>query len=271
MSERAQDPDVGDFYGHLFSIRDQVAVVTGGSSGIGHLIAEGLVRAGCRTYIASRKADRLEAVAEELSGFGTCIPLVADLSTVEGCESLASDIATRESGVHLLVNNAGLSWGAPLGEFPEKAWDRVIDLNAKGLFFFTQAMLPLLRNAASVKSPSSVVNIGSVNGIAASSLSNYSYTVSKAGVHMLTRQLAHELVRDHVNVNCIAPGPFKSRMTGPLHADEDTAALVADANPMGRWGRLEDIAGLTIFLSSRAGSYLTGTIIPLDGGETTRG
>src|SRR4051794_16141986 len=262
------------FYEEVFGVSGRVALVTGGSRGIGEMIADGLVRGGATTYISSRKAEACAAVEARLNALeapGTCIAIPGDVSSVEGVDALAAAIAEREPRLDILVNNAGLSWSASIDDFPEKAWDRVADVNVKGPFFLTQRLLPLLRAAASAERPASVVNIGSVGGLAVADLDNFSYTASKAGLHMLTRELAHVLAKDHVNVNCIAPGLYKSMMTAPLLASEDLERRMLAKQPMGRWGRMEDIAGLVIFLSSSAGSFLTGAIIASDGGMSTHG
>ena len=262
------------FYEEVFGVTGRVALVTGGSRGIGEMIAEGLVRAGATTYISSRKADACQAVEARLNalgGPGTCIAIPADVASLDGVDALTAALNERESRLDILVNNAGLSWSAKLDDFTEKAWDRVSDINVKGAFFLTQRLLPLLRAAGSAERPSSVVNIGSIGGLAVADLDNFSYTASKAGLHMLTRHLAHVLVKDHVNVNCIAPGLYKSMMTAPVFATEEAERAVLRAQPMGRWGRMEDIAGLVIFLSSQAGSYLTGAVIASDGGASTHG
>ena len=259
----------GGFYEHLFGVRGKVALVTGGTRGIGLMIAEGLVRAGARVYVASRKADACQAAEQTLSAFGECAALRCDLRDVAGCRALARDFGAREARLHILVNNAGLTWSLPFDEFTEKAWDRVADLDVKSPFFLTQQLLPRIRAAASAEQRASIVNVSSVNGIRASGLMNYSYVAAKAGLGQLSAQLARDLNAEHINVNVIAPGPFKSKMTAPLFATEEQDRRTTASFPMRRWGRMEDAAGLAIFLSSRAGSYLTGQIIPCDGGATT--
>lgn len=271
MSEAASHSPSEGFYERLFGVRGKVALVTGGTRGIGLMIAEGLVRAGARVYVASRKVEACEASEEQLAPFGECVALPCDLRDVAGCKALASAIREREEKLHILVNNAGLTWSLPLAEFTEKAWDRVVDLDVKSPFFLTQELLPQLRAAASPEHRASIVNITSVNGIRPSGLMNYSYVAAKAGLGQLTAQLARDLIADHINVNAIAPGPFKSKMTAPLFATEEQDREVTASFPMRRWGRMEDAAGLTIFLCSEAGSYLTGQTIPCDGGATTIG
>ena len=252
----------------LFSIDGKTAVVTGGSRGIGLMIARGFVEAGARVYISSRKADVCDEVAAELSKSGQCRSVPADLSTPEGLDHLATEVSAREAALHILVNNAGAAWGAPIEEYPASGFDKVLNLNVKAVFELTKRLLPLLRKAATPDDPARVVNIGSIDGIRAPVLQNYAYSASKAAVHMLTRHLAHHLVEEHISVNAIAPGPFPSKMTAFMfEAGED---VVAQGVPMARVGRPDDVAGTAIYLCSRAGSYLTGAVIPVDGGVSTR-
>jgi NAD(P)-dependent dehydrogenase (short-subunit alcohol dehydrogenase family) len=252
----------------LFSIVGKTAVVTGGSRGIGLMIARGFVDAGVRVYISSRKADVCDQVAAELSKAGACFSVPADLSTPEGLDHLADEVAAREPGLHILVNNAGAAWGAPVEEYPASGFDKVLNLNVKAVFELTKRFLPLLRKTASPEDPARVINIGSIDGIRVPALENYAYSASKAAVHMLTRHLAHHLVRDNITINAIAPGPFPSKMTAFMF--EAGEEVVAQSVPMGRVGRPDDVAGTAIFLCSRAGSYLTGAVIPVDGGMSTR-
>lgn len=249
----------------LFSIEGKTALVTGGSRGIGLMIARGFVEAGARVYISSRKAEVGDEVAAELSEIGTCVSLPADLSTEAECRRLAEVVTEREpDGLDILVNNAGANWGAPLEEFDDAAWDRVLDLNVKGVFHLTKLLAPLLAAAGTHEDPSRVINIGSVDGIQVPRLDTFSYSASKAAVHHMTRVLAMHLARRHITVNAIAPGPFESKMmAATLEAAGDA---IARGNPLGRIGRPDDMAGTAIFLASRAGSYLTGTVIPVDGG-----
>ncbi len=252
----------------LFSIAGKTALVTGGSRGIGLMIARGFVEAGARVYIASRKAEVCEAVAAELSAVGECIPLAANLSTEAECRRLAAEIAAREPRLHILVNNAGATWGAPLEQFDDAAWSRVLDLNVKGVFHLTKFLVPLLEAAATDEDPARVVNIGSIDGIHVPVLETYSYSASKAAVHQLTRHLARRLA-PRITVNAIAPGPFESKM---MAATLDAfGEQIAAAAPLKRIGRPDDMAGTAIFLTSRAGSYLTGAIVPVDGGIATVG
>ena len=250
----------------LFSISGKTALVTGGSRGIGKMIAEGFVEAGAKVYIASRKAEVVAEVAEELSAKGTCIGIPADLSTEAECRRLADEIASREDHLDILVNNAGATWGTPLADFDEAAFERVLALNVKGVFHLTRFLVPLLEAAGTQEEPARVINIGSIDGIGVPIMETYSYSASKAAVHQLTRHLAKRLA-PRITVNAIAPGPFESKMmAATLAAFEEQ--IVASA-PLKRIGRPDDMAGTAIFLSSRAGAYLTGTIIPVDGGIAT--
>ena len=257
------------YYEHLFGVKDKVALVTGGTRGIGLMIAEGLVRCGARVYVASRKADACMETERNLSTHGYCKAIEADLSSIAGCQALADQFRPYESKLNILVNNAGVTWSMDVDEFTEHAWDKVMDLDAKSPFFLTQTLLPEIRNAATPEDRASIVNITSVNGLKPGGLRNYSYVVAKAGLQQLTAQLARDLMSDHINVNAIAPGPFKSKMTAPLYSTEELDQQAINSFPMKRWGSTEDIAGLTIFLSSRAGQYVTGMTIPCDGGSTT--
>jgi NAD(P)-dependent dehydrogenase (short-subunit alcohol dehydrogenase family) len=250
----------------LFSIQGKVALVTGGGSGIGWMIAEAYARAGARVYIASRKKEELEARIAELGGEGEVSAIVADLSSEAGCNALGDEIENREDRLDILVNNAGANWGAPYEEFPESAWDRVLNVNVKGVFQLTRRLTPLLETAASAADPARVINIGSVDGIAAPSLETYSYSASKAAVHHLTAVLAKKLAPKQITVNAVAPGPFQSRM---MRATLERAGdAINEMVPLHRIGSPEDMAGISIFLASRAGAYLTATVIPIDGGIT---
>jgi NAD(P)-dependent dehydrogenase (short-subunit alcohol dehydrogenase family) len=252
----------------LFDVSGKTALVTGGSRGIGLMIARGLVQAGARVIISSRKVDAVEAAARELAALGECHPIPGDISTPAGVAALADAVRARFDTLSILVNNAGATWGAPLEEFPQSGWDRVIHTNVEGVFNLTVALLPALRAAASAEDPARVINIGSVDGLRAPVMENYSYSASKAAVHMLTRHLAKRLASEQITVNAIAPGPFESKMTAFILDTPDARAAVEGTVPLGRIGRPDDAAGLAQFLASRAGSYLTGTVIPLDGGIT---
>jgi NAD(P)-dependent dehydrogenase (short-subunit alcohol dehydrogenase family) len=252
----------------LFDVSGKVALVTGGSRGIGLMIARGLLESGARVLISSRKAADIEAAAAELSSIGDCTAIVADVSTPEGAQALAEAVRAQTDRLDVLVNNAGATWGASLEEFPASGWDKVVHTNVEGVFHLTVALLPQLRAAASAEDPARVINIGSIDGLRPSGMENYSYTAAKAAVHMLTRHLAQRLASEQITVNAIAPGPFESKMTAFMLENEDARSLVESTVPLGRVGRPDDVAGLAIFLASRAGSYLTGTVIPLDGGIT---
>jgi NAD(P)-dependent dehydrogenase (short-subunit alcohol dehydrogenase family) len=252
--------------GDLFSVEGKTAVVTGGSRGVGLMIARGLVEAGAEVVISSRKADALEAAAAELSQIGECNAVQADLSSEEGAVALAGAVGERFDRLDILVNNAGASWGEPIESYPDKAWDRVLDTNVRGVFQLTVATLDLLRAAASPEDPARVINIGSVDGIQPPLMETYAYSASKAAVHQLTRHLAKRLAAEQITVNAIAPGPFPSKMMAFMLDDPERRAVVEQQIPLGRVGQPDDIVGLTTFLASRAGAYLTGTVIPLDGG-----
>lgn len=250
----------------LFSVEGKTALVTGGSRGIGLMIARGYVESGAKVYISSRKAEVCEQVAEELSAIGTCIALPADLATEDECRRLADELAGREPALDILVNNAGANWGAPLEDFDEAAWARVLDLNVKAVFHLTKFCVPRLRDAAGPGSPSRVINIGSVDGLHVPTFDTFSYSTSKAAVHHLTRVLAAKLAPE-ITVNAVAPGPFESKMmAATLDAFRD---VIIDQSPLGRIGEPDDMAGVALYLASRAGAYVTGAVIPVDGGLVT--
>jgi NAD(P)-dependent dehydrogenase (short-subunit alcohol dehydrogenase family) len=252
----------------LFDVSGKTALVTGGSRGIGLMIARGLVQGGARVVIASRKTAELEAAAAVLQSAGDCHAVTADLSSPEGAAALAEEARSRFDGLDILVNNAGVTWGAPLEEFPASAWDRTMHTNVEGVFHLTLGLLPALRASASAEDPARVINIGSIDGIRVPSVENYSYSASKAAVHMLTRHLAKRLAPDHITVNAIAPGPFESKMMAWMLGTPERRAAIEEMVPLGRIGRPDDMAGLVLFLASRAGSYMTGAVIALDGGIT---
>jgi len=255
---------------NLFSIEGKTALITGGSRGIGEMIAAGFLANGAKVYISSRKAETCDATAKRLQEEygGECISLPADLSNLEGIESLVGQLS--DTSLDILVNNAGASWGEPIDEYSEKGWDKVMDTNVKGVFFLTQKLLPFLRSSGTAEDPSRVINIGSIDGIKTGLFDAFSYGPSKAALHHLTRVLAASLVKENIIVNAIAPGPFPTWMLstgvgGGGDLDIDWAA-VGDSNPRGRVGTPEDIAGLAIFLCSRAGAYTVGETITCDGG-----
>jgi NAD(P)-dependent dehydrogenase (short-subunit alcohol dehydrogenase family) len=253
----------------LFDVSGKVAVVTGGTRGIGMMIARGLLDAGASVYVSSRKADAVAAAVGELSAYGKVHGIAADLSQVAECDRLVAEVSAAEDRLHILVNNAGATWGEPLQHFPEAGWDRVVDLNLKTPFFLTQRFLPLLSAAASDADPARVINVGSIDGLHVNPMPHYPYSASKAGVHHLTRHLARELGPRQITVNAIAPGPFESKMMAFALDDPDMRAAVAASSPLGRIGRPDDMAGVVIYLASRAGAYVTGAVIPVDGGIGT--
>ncbi|HYZ56456.1 MAG TPA: SDR family oxidoreductase [Streptosporangiaceae bacterium] len=251
----------------LFDLSGKTAVVTGGSRGIGLMIARGLLEAGARVYISSRKADACAAAERDLTRYGTVVAVPADLSSEAGCLRLAGEIGQREDALNVLVNNAGANWGAPIEEFPAAAWDKVVDLNLKAPFFLTRAFLPLLEAGGTHEDPARVINIGSIDGLRVPPFPTYAYSASKAGLHHLTRVLARELGPRRITVNAVAPGPFESKMMAATL--ETLGDAIAGAAPLKRIGRPDDMAGVAIYLASRAGAYVTGAVIPIDGGIGT--
>ena len=247
---------------NLFSLQGRSALVTGGSRGIGRMIAEGFLRAGARVYISARKAEACDAAARELSAIGPCVSLPADVSTLDGIHALVAAYQKHEPTLDILVNNAGAAWGAPFAEFPESGWDKVADLNMKTPFFLTQALTPMLK-AAATDHLAKVIHIASIDGISVNPWETYSYAASKAGLIHLTKRMAMTLAPQRVIVSAIAPGPFASEMNKSArdHADE-----VAQRTPAGRIGTPEDMAGAAIYLASRAGDYVVGSTLVVDGG-----
>jgi NAD(P)-dependent dehydrogenase (short-subunit alcohol dehydrogenase family) len=251
----------------LFDLTGKTALVTGGSRGIGLMIARGLLDAGARVAISSRKADACEEARAELASHGDVVSLPVDVSTEAGCLELAAKVGEAFGSLSILVNNAGATWGESLETFPESGWDKVLNLNLKSPFFLTRAVLPLLASGATQDDPGRVINIGSIDGLHVPLVQTYSYSTSKAAIHHLTRVLARELGPRYITVNAVAPGPFESKMMAQTLRDFGDA--IAASSPLGRIGRADDMAGVAVFLSSRAGAYVTGAVIPVDGGIAT--
>lgn len=250
----------------LFSVKGKTVLITGGSSGIGYMLAEGFVRAGARVYITGRKADALEAARAALATLGDVQAIQGDVATPEGIDAVVRTITANEPRLHVLVNNAGITWGAPVEKFPAAAFDSVMAVNVRAPFQLVQALLPQLEAAASDEDPARVINIGSIYGVSSQVMKAWSYGASKAAIHHLTASLAAELAPRRILVNAIAPGFFPSKMTHFVMQDDDRRNEMMGFIPLGRPGSPDDIAGLALFLSSRAGAYMTGNIIALDGG-----
>jgi NAD(P)-dependent dehydrogenase (short-subunit alcohol dehydrogenase family) len=248
----------------LFSLAGRSALITGGSRGIGRMIAAGFLKAGARVYISARKAEACDATARELAPLGQCVSLPADVSTTEGVQALVAAYAKHEPTLDILVNNAGAAWGETFDTFPEKGWDKVVDLNLKTPFFLTQALIGPLRQAAAVR-PAKVINIASIDGISVNPQETYSYAASKAGLIQLTRRMALRLAQDNIVVSAIAPGAFASDMNRDAR---DRADAVKARIPVGRIGVDDDMAGAAIYLASRAGDYVVGSTLVVDGGVT---
>ncbi|MGE0486020.1 MAG: SDR family oxidoreductase [Gammaproteobacteria bacterium] len=249
----------------LFDVRGKVVLITGGSRGIGHMMARGFVAAGARVYITSRKAEQCTAAAKELAREGECYALPGDLARMEEIERVTAELAAREPALHVLINNAGTQWGATIDEFPEKGWDKVMDLNAKSPFFILQKLLPLLEAAARPEDPARVINVSSVDGMHTPIFQNFSYAASKAALNHLSRMLASHLAPRNITVNVIAPGPFHTDMLDPMVQSMGEDTVLANV-PLKRMGNGDDAAGVAIFLASRASAYVTGTVVPMDGG-----
>lgn len=252
---------------NLFNVQGKVALVTGGSRGIGYMIAQGLLQQGAKVYIVSRKLEQCQQAAETLQAFGEVYALSADLSHVEQIEQFVQQFKQHETQLDILVNNAGATWGAPLGEYPEKGWDKVMDTNVKSVFFLSQALLPLLKQAATAQQPAKIINIGSMDGLTVPRFDSYAYSSSKAALHHLTRHLAGHLAAQHIQVNAIAPGPFATQMI--QFVLEHNKTELEQRIPLQRIGQAEDLIGTTLFLASKASNYITGAVIPLDGGYST--
>ncbi|WP_406422767.1 SDR family oxidoreductase [Streptomyces sp. NBC_00873] len=252
----------------LFSVAGKNVLVTGGSRGIGLAIAEGFVRAGARVYVCSRSAEACAAAAKELSQYGECHALAANLGSAEECRSLAAQLAERETRLDVLVNNAGAIWAEKLEEYPESGWDKVFNLNVKGPFFLVKSLLPLLKAAAAHEGPARVITVGSIDGLHIPSHETYAYSSSKAAVHQLSRHLADQLAPFSITVNVIAPGMFNSKMLKGTLEQRGEEAMLAPV-PLKRFANDTDMAGTAIFLASPAGSYITGAVLPVDGGTAT--
>lgn len=250
---------------NLFSVEGKTVVITGGSSGIGAMMAQGYLEGGAKVYITARKAERLMKKAGELSAFGECIAIPGDMSTVEGIEAFVKILSSHEDHIDVLVNNAGANWIAPIEGFPEAGWDKVMDINIKSIFFMTQKCLPLL-NKGTKDDPARIINTASIHGLSNPGMPAYAYSASKSGVIHLTKHLASDLARKNINVNGIAPGLFPSDMTKELTNNEQMTKMVLSSIPRGRMGTPEDIAGTAIYLSTRASAWVCGHIVTLDGG-----
>lgn len=254
----------------LFGVTGKTVLITGGSSGLGLMMAKGFLQAGARVYISARKAEQLQSALQSLAHLGEVHAVQCDLSSAEGLTMLVETFLARESRLHVLVNNAGASWGAPFALYPDSAWQALMALNVQAPFTLAQRMMPVLEQAASADDPARIINIGSIAGLGTDNANAFAYSASKAALHQLTRNLARELAPRHILVNAIAPGFFPSNMTAAVMKDEVATDKIRMKIPLHRLGTQEDIAGLAIYLSSRAGAFMTGTIIPLDGGSSLR-
>ena len=252
----------------LFSVKNKVALITGGTRGIGLMIARGYVRSGAKVYICSRNSEVGKEEAEQLSKEGECFYIPSDLSSEKGVTALSEEIKSKESQIHLLINNAGKTWGAPLEEYPMDSWDLVMRLNVSSPFQLIKEILPLLKKAGLSEDPSRIINIGSPAGSLSGGLNAYAYNTSKAALHHLTRVLAKELAKDNINVNTISPGPFPSKMTDFMVGEETFLDYAGNSTPLGRSGKEEDMIATSLFLSGKGSAYITGALIPLDGGVT---
>jgi NAD(P)-dependent dehydrogenase (short-subunit alcohol dehydrogenase family) len=252
--------------GSLFSVAGKRVVITGGSRGIGEMMATGLVRAGAHVYIVGRHPDVLAATAERLSALGTCVAIPADIGTEEGARQVAAAYGAAEGELHALINNAGTAWAAPLEDYPLAQFNKVLSVNLTGPFLLTSALLPLLRAGADAADPARIINIGSTDGTLPPRLDTFAYSASKAGLHMLTRHLAYSLRAENIRVNAVAPGLFETKMTAFQFRDEESTRKALAEIPVGRSGTPDDAAGIAVFLCSRASAYITGAIVPVDGG-----
>ncbi len=250
---------------NLFSVEGKTVVITGGSSGIGAMMARGFLEGGAKVYITARKVDRLMSKAEELSKYGSCTAIPGDMSSVEGIEAFVKAVSAKEDHIDILVNNAGANWVAPVETFSEAGWDKVMDINVKSIFFMTQKCLPLLSRGTD-EDPARVINIASIHGLSNPGIPSYSYSASKSAVIHLTSHLATDLARKKINVNGIAPGLFPSNMTKEVTENEDVQKMMLSRIPRRRAGTPEDIAGTAIYLSSRASAWVCGHVVTLDGG-----
>jgi len=255
---------------NLFDVSGKIAIITGGSSGIGAMMARGLLEGGAKVYITARKAERLMAMQEELSAYGECVAIAGDMSTVEGIEAFVKAVSDAEERIDILINNAGTNWSAPIETFPESGWDKVMDVNIKSIFFMIQKCLPLLKKAGTAEDPARIINIASVNGIRNSGMPTYAYSASKSGVIHLTQHMAVDLANNNINVNAIAPGFFPSNMTKGITENEQMTKMALSQIPRRRMGSPEDIAGTALYLSSRASAWMIGQTLTLDGGMTSR-
>ena len=249
---------------NLFSVKDKTVLITGGSRGIGLMIAKTFVQNGAKVYISSRNAEVCQAVEKELSTIGACVAIPADLSSKEGRQKLVTALNKQIDSLDVLINNAGANWSAPFKEYPEHGYDKIMGINVKPVFYLTQDLMPLLEKAASIESPARLINIGSIDGLRVSTIDNSAYGMSKAAVHHLTKILAMKFKGKGITVNAIAPGPFPSKMTKSML--DQVQPMIEKANPMNRIGRAGDMGGIAVFLASDAWSYLNGAIIPVDGG-----
>ncbi len=255
---------------NLFGVSGKTAVVTGGSSGIGAMMARGLLENSAKVYITARKEERLNAMAKELSQYGDVVAIAADMSNLEGIEAFVAAVSAKENKLDILINNAGANWAAPIDQFPEGGWDKVMDINIKSIFFTTQKFIPLMKAAGTDENPARVINIASINGIRNSAMPTYAYSASKSAVIHLTTHLATDMAHWNINVNAIAPGFFPSNMTKQIVENEEMTKMAIAQIPRGRAGKPEDIAGTALYLCSEASLWLIGQTIPLDGGMISK-